>query len=100
MAIYKAIHVRYLKPTNTKPARYIARANGVRHIMQRDYSQGDYEIARCAYELADRLGWVGLWRAGTMPDGSSVFVHSGGEDECLVYTQGVQHMGEWFFVKA
>jgi hypothetical protein len=72
--IFKAIEVRYLGATNTKPARYRARAGGQQVIKTYDFTGGDKEAAEAAQALAEKLGWRGQYFGGQLENGDRVYV--------------------------
>lgn len=70
----KAITTRFYGATPTKPARIVARAEGVRSLSLGDGLDGGHfpfvEAHRAAAEaLRDRMGWKGALAEGTLPDG-------------------------------
>lgn len=81
----KAITTKFIGPTDTKPARVVAKAEGVAsHTVSWDHAlDQDDNHERAARELALRMEWVDLkgrdehaafaedYCAGTLPDGST-----------------------------
>jgi hypothetical protein len=98
----KAIEVKHLGPTNTKPARLIAFAEGGnRHIQSRspDDLTALQEAAGAAYVLADRMRWQGVWVGGYLANGNAVFVNIGraaGELSALSDYLSTLPLGSWF----
>lgn len=69
----KAILVKYLPATNTKPARAKAIADGVKPVIHA--TCGDFEGAAkaAAYELCETYGWGTKLVSGGLPNGDIVF---------------------------
>lgn len=98
----KAIEVKYLPCTNTKPGRYAATAEGgnrhVQSVSCDDLTTLQQE-ATAAYALAARLDWRGVWIAGTLPNCNTVFVNVGcnaGKLESLTDYLATLPLGSWF----
>ena len=74
------MEVRYYGATNTKPGRYVAKAEGGNRHTQ-SVSCDDLttlqQEASAAYALAQRLNWRGVWIAGSLPNCNTVFVNVG-----------------------
>lgn len=102
----KAIETKWLPWTNTKPRRICAFAEGGnRHVQGEscnDLSALQQEAA-AAYALASRLDWAGVWIAGTLANGNTVFVNVGRNaaelDTLTTYLAGLQ-LGSWFEIVA
>ena len=72
---YKAIVVKYLPWTETKPARYKAFTEGKSCIASMsDYDDADEAQAAAAIKLGTSLHWSGIYVKGTLPNGHAVFV--------------------------
>lgn len=73
----KAIEVKYLGATNTKPARIVAFAEGGNRLtISRCGDLVDSQWAAfAASELAKRLDWHGVWVSGYLPNRNTVFVN-------------------------
>lgn len=67
----KAIQVKYLHPTETKPARWKAMAEGVPHTIVGAYLGTPETAAKC---LAEKYNWSTNLIAGQLPNGDYVFV--------------------------
>lgn len=71
----KAIQVTYHGPTNTRPSRVTARAEGVKPLTLSFSYDGDslhpYRLA--AQALCERQGWTGDLVWGGLPNGDYVF---------------------------
>jgi len=68
----KAIQVRYMSATNTKPSRVKAMAEGVPSItLPFSYDESPYALA--AQTLADKYNWGKVKHAGTIPNGDEIF---------------------------
>lgn len=76
-----AIVTTYHGPTDTKGSRIIARARkGPGFALTVGYysdAEPDYPHRRAAQALAERLGWHGLWVAGGIDNGPTVWVNLG-----------------------
>ncbi len=76
----QAIVTRFLGPTNTKGARLSARCDAKRIVVPWPYELGASAAhAHAAHELADALGWRGVWVGGSLPskhDDAYVFVNT------------------------
>jgi len=72
----KAIQVKYLGPTNTKPSRWKAFASGKLQItLSYDYALNSEDNARkAAQALADKMKWnIAIGGSGSLPNGDYVF---------------------------
>jgi hypothetical protein len=72
----KAIQVKYLRPTNTKPSRWKAFAEGkLQIILSYDHALSSEENARkAAQALIDKRKWnVRIGGSGGLPNGDYVF---------------------------
>lgn len=76
----QAIVTKYLGPTDTRGSRFKATAAGGSVTIPNDYSDDAQGMHRkAAMALAAKLGWLGEWEGGAMPDGSGyVFVNPAG----------------------
>lgn len=98
----KAIEVKWLGCTNSRPARLVAFAEGQnRHVQST--SCGDettlQQEASAAYALADRLRWNGVWVAGHIANGNAVFVNIGrraADMMALTDYLATLPLGSWF----
>lgn len=73
----QAIQVKYISPTNTKPARVKAIAHGRSLTISLDHElDHDAAYAKAAIELCKLLKWKGTLIGGGLKDGSEVFVFS------------------------
>ena len=72
----KAILVKSLPTTNTKPARLVATDEGGHEIIvtRHDFNSTARAFAPAAIALAEQLVWSGTLIAGSLPDGSYCFV--------------------------
>ena len=72
----KAIQVKYLPPTNFKPARVKAWVEGGQSVAQSwNYELSDHSNAcECVYNLALNLEWRVKLKGGTLPCGDGAFV--------------------------
>lgn len=76
----KAIETKWIPATNTKPRRLAAIAEGGNRHMQADSCDDLSALqqeAWAASTLARRLDWCGVWIAGYLADGRTVFVNVG-----------------------
>lgn len=65
----QAIQTRYHGPTNTKGSRYSAAYHGGRIYVPTDHALDSFANHQAAAKiLAIKLGWVGEYLSGTMPD--------------------------------
>jgi hypothetical protein len=74
----KAILVRYMPATNTKPSRWKATAEGG-HSHTISYGSADSQdkgAAQAAVELARKVGWKGELIGGGLPNGDHCFCFS------------------------
>lgn len=72
---YKAIVVKYLPWTGTKPARYKAVTEGKSCVVSVNaYESTDEAQAAAATKLGTSLHWSGIYVKGTLPNGHAVFV--------------------------
>lgn len=61
----QAIETKFVGPTNTKPARIIARADAGRRVYNWDHTLGMSENHRgAAVQFAREFGWTGRWCGG------------------------------------
>jgi hypothetical protein len=70
--IMKAIQTKYLGATNFKPARIVARAEGVASVTvsyDSEFDEGENH-ARAAKKLRDKMGWTGRMVGGGLADGN------------------------------
>lgn len=82
----QAIQVKYLAPTNTKGSRFKAFCSGGSITRSRDYElEVNDNMANVAWELANKLGWSGEFRGGTLPNGDMVWVM--GNENYFIATQ-------------
>lgn len=71
----KAIVVKYIGATNTRPSRLKATAEGVPSITRGyDYASDDHGKRRIAQDLCDKYKWKGELIEGGLPNGDTVFV--------------------------
>lgn len=69
----KAILTRYHGPTDTKPSRITARAEGVPNLTLAN-AEGDEGHRAAAQALCNRMDWTGTLTMGGLPDGFCVHV--------------------------
>lgn len=67
----KAITVKYLPPTNTKPTRIKVQAEGVPHLI---FDSNSTTPLQAAQRLCIKFGWGTDLIEGTLPNGDLVFV--------------------------
>ena len=75
----KAIQVKYLAPTNTKPSRWKAFAEGGASVtLSLDYElDAGPDARRVAQALVDKMQWAPITGAGCLPNGDYVFTLGG-----------------------
>lgn len=76
----KAIQVKYLPPTNRKPSRWKAFAEGgasVTSSLDHGLDAGP-DARRVAQHLVDKMQWGAITGAGCLPNGDYVFTLGGG----------------------
>ena len=69
----KAIVTKYVGPTNTKPSRIVAKAEGVKSVtVSYDHSLNVADNHKAAaLALCNRMGWTGDMASGGMPEADS-----------------------------
>jgi len=67
----KAIIVKWVGPTNTKPPRYEVYANNVKPVY---YSREEWTKNAAVKDFCQALGWTGKYVEGTLDGNTDVFV--------------------------
>jgi hypothetical protein len=72
----QAIQTRFLGPTNSRGSRVKAFAAAGSVTISWDHRLNPEQNHRAAAEMfANRMNWIGLYAAGTLPNGDMVFVN-------------------------
>jgi hypothetical protein len=73
----QAIQTKFLSPTNSRGARVKAFAAAGSVTISWEHRLNPEQNHRAAAEMfANRMDWIGTWRAGTLPCGDMVFVNT------------------------
>ena len=79
----QAIQVKYLSATDTKPSRLKAFCKGGSITIPFNHDNEDQGYIDAARQLAEKLGWLGFYYGGTLPNNDKVFVM---HDDKLTFT--------------
>jgi hypothetical protein len=72
----QAIETRWMRPTDHKGARIVARAEAGRVVVSWDHSLNpELNHRAAARELVRKLGWFGTWCSGAVPSLPNGYVH-------------------------
>jgi hypothetical protein len=82
----QAIQVKFLPPTNIKPARVKAWGfSNYQAVLNWDFNIDDStNIENAARSLLKKLNWRGPWQGGQLPGGNYAFVSISGQEELTV----------------